>query len=94
MRIGRDHVEKIARLARLELTAAELDLYAAQLERIVGHVDRLAAVDVEGVEPFGVAAVGEEALRTDAPREGLSPEAALANAPQRAGDFFRVPKVT
>ena len=92
--LSRSEIEKIAHLARIELTPAETERYAAQLEKIVEYVGRLSAVDIEGVEPFLNAAAEGNVWRPDQARPGLAREAALANAPKQTDGFFRVPKVT
>lgn len=86
-------VRDIAGLARLRLTADEAEEYAGQLGRIVQYVEQLQEVDVTGVEPAARAQDRWDVMRPDEARDGIGVEAALANAPQRAGDQFLVPKV-
>ena len=93
MAVTRRDVEYVAHLSRIELSGEELDLFASQLEKIVEYVDKLADADVEGVEPLAFAAAAGNVLREDAPRDGLSREGALANAPAAGGGYFRVPPV-
>ena len=64
-----------------------------ELNGILGWVEQLAALDVEGVQPLTGAARMALRLRDDAVTEGGIPEKILANAPERAGDYFVVPKV-
>ncbi|HEV8617159.1 MAG TPA: Asp-tRNA(Asn)/Glu-tRNA(Gln) amidotransferase subunit GatC [Methylomirabilota bacterium] len=91
--ISREDVDHVARLARLALTDAEKVLMRDQLNAILVHIDALRAVDTEGVEPTSHAVPLVNVMRDDEPRECLSQDAALANAPDRAGEFFRVPRI-
>ena len=86
-------VRRIARLARLKLSDDEIQLYAGQLARILGYMDQLEAVDTSGVEPLAQPLNLTNVLREDLPRPGIGPDVALANAPEREGFFFRVPRV-
>lgn len=89
--LDRTLVAKIARLARLDLTPAELDAITPQLDAIVDYVQRLDAVDTAGVEPLAHALDVTDALREDEPRPSLPVEEALANASGRRGPNFAVP---
>ncbi|MBN2200403.1 Asp-tRNA(Asn)/Glu-tRNA(Gln) amidotransferase subunit GatC [bacterium] len=93
MRVTLEDVEKIARLARLELTEEEKALYRRQMEEMLNYVDQLKTLDTEGVEPTYFMATTESRLRDDHPSGSLPVEQALLNAPARSGGFFRVPKV-
>jgi aspartyl-tRNA(Asn)/glutamyl-tRNA(Gln) amidotransferase subunit C len=95
MSLSLDEVRRIARLARLRLSAEEEQALAGQLSAILDHVAQLGELDVSGVEPMTHAlAAGEAApLREDALLPGLSPEEALANAPARQGTCFKVPRI-
>ena len=96
MPIDRARVRHVARLARLRLTEREEELYAAQLGAVLGYLERLAAVDVSGVEPLCFAGLAEglgDPLREDVARPGLSREQALAGAPRQDGQAFVVPRV-
>jgi aspartyl-tRNA(Asn)/glutamyl-tRNA(Gln) amidotransferase subunit C len=64
-----------------------------QLDRILAYIDSLRRLDVEGVEPTSHAVPMVNVLRADEVRPGLPPAAMLANAPDRSGDFFRVPRI-
>ncbi len=90
-----EDVRRIARLARLELDAGELERYRGQLSAILGYVEQLQALDLSGVEPMTHAlAAGDAApLRPDEVHRSLPPEEALANAPARDGTFFEVPRI-
>jgi aspartyl-tRNA(Asn)/glutamyl-tRNA(Gln) amidotransferase subunit C len=91
--ISREDVVHVARLARLALTDAELETMREQLNAILAHIDALKAVDTMGVEPTSHAVPQFNVMRDDEPRPCLSLDEMLANAPDRAGDFFRVPRI-
>lgn len=86
-------VERIAYLARLQLSEAELASYSLQLQAIVTFVDQLQAVDTAGVEPMVHAIELSNVLAVDEVREGLSRDAALSNSPDHDDECFRVPAV-
>jgi len=90
---ARELVERIAELARLRFSAEELESFAEQFQRIVGFVQVLQQLELEGVEPLTHVVEVENALREDEPKESLPREEALRNAPRHDGVFFRVPKV-
>lgn len=92
-RITRDEVQRIAALARLELADAEAERITGQLEAVLGHVEQLAELDTEGVEPTAHAIPVATPLRPDVAGPVLDPEVALGNAPAREGTAFLVPKV-
>lgn len=92
-RIDRSEVERVAALARLELGAEEASRMTADLEQILGHVESLRALDTAGVEPTVHAIPLATPLRDDRALPALDPERALANAPERDGFAFVVPKV-
>jgi aspartyl-tRNA(Asn)/glutamyl-tRNA(Gln) amidotransferase subunit C len=96
--IDRERVRQVARLARLELSAAEEERFAAQLGHVLEHIERLQAVDVSGVDPLAFAGdvdakQAEALLRADEPREGLPHERALDGAPEHDGQAFLVPRI-
>lgn len=93
MKISIADVRHIAALARLELTAEEEALFAEQLSTILEHVETLRAVDTEGVSPTAHADGGLTPLREDVVTNQPDVERVLGNAPDRSGDFFRVPKI-
>ena len=91
--ISREEVQHVARLARLSLTDEELERMREQLDAILAYIDKLRELDVEGVEPTSHAVPLVNVMRDDDITPVLPPEAALANAPDRAGEFFRVPRI-
>ena len=91
--IGREDVVRVARLARLALTDAELETMREQLNAILAHIDALRAVDTAGIEPTSHAVPQFNVMRDDEPRPCFPQEEMLANAPDRSGAFFRVPRI-
>ena len=92
-RIETREVERVARLARLELSAEETQRMREQLDRILGYIDKLRRLDTEGVPPTSHAVPMVNVMREDEPRPCLPSQEMLANAPDRSGDFFRVPRI-
>ena len=93
MSIDRTTVEKVAKLARLQLSGEELDRYGKQLGAILDYIAKLEKLDVQGLEPLAHAVDTENVFREDVPRPSLPRDAALQNAPEKNGDFFIVPKI-
>jgi aspartyl-tRNA(Asn)/glutamyl-tRNA(Gln) amidotransferase subunit C len=91
--ISREDVEHVARLARLALTEAECLRMREQLDGILAYIDTLRALDTSATGPTSHALPLVNVMRDDENRPCLGQEAALANAPERAGAFFRVPKI-
>lgn len=86
-------VEHVARLARLELTSEEKELFAGQMDAILGYVEKLKELNTDAIVPTSHAVPMENAFREDAARPSIGLEKALANAPMVSGSFFAVPKV-
>jgi aspartyl-tRNA(Asn)/glutamyl-tRNA(Gln) amidotransferase subunit C len=97
MAITREEVRKIAELARLHFSDAELGEFTEQFQRILDYIEKLKEVGIEGVEPTShVSLAGDfekHMFREDAPRPSLTVEEALKNAPDQNDDHFQVPKV-
>ena len=91
--ISRADVEHVAELARLHLTDDEIDLMQGQLSRILEAIAVLNEVDTSHVGPTASVLALENVMRDDEPRDGISRDAALANAPMREGHHLRVPLV-
>lgn len=87
------NVNYLAQLARLALTPEEKARYAAQLGDVLHHLERLAEVDVSGVEPTAHAFPLENVWDADTPRPGLSVADVLRNAPAQREQMISVPKV-
>jgi aspartyl-tRNA(Asn)/glutamyl-tRNA(Gln) amidotransferase subunit C len=86
-------VRRIATLARIHVEDAELPALQTELNGILGWIEQLNEVNVDGVEPLTGAAQMALKMREDVVTDGGYPDKILANAPERAGDFFVVPKV-
>ncbi len=93
MSLTPEQVHWVAHLARLELTEAELATMTRQLSAIVEYVAQLQQVKTEGVEPLAHAVAVQNVFREDEPAPSLPVADALANAPDRHGDFYSVPAV-
>lgn len=86
-------VEHIANLAKLALAPAEIEQYRQQLSRILADFDALARVDTSAAPPTATVLPLRTVMRPDEVRPGLDTADALANAPDHADGFFRVPAV-
>ena len=86
-------VRRIAKLARIRVEENQLPQLQAELNGILGWIEQLNEVDVDGVEPLTGGAQMALRLRDDVVTDGGIVERVLANAPDRAGDFYAVPKV-
>jgi aspartyl-tRNA(Asn)/glutamyl-tRNA(Gln) amidotransferase subunit C len=91
--ITRDEVAHLARLARLAVTDAELDLFAGQLDVILGSVARVGEVAADDIPPTSHAVPLENVFRPDERRPGLTQEQALSGAPEAEDGRFRVPRI-
>jgi aspartyl-tRNA(Asn)/glutamyl-tRNA(Gln) amidotransferase subunit C len=93
MSLKPDEVRWVAHLARLDLSAAELEQMTPQLSAILDYVGQLQQVATDGVEPLAHPLPIHNVFREDEPAASLPVDAALANAPRRHGDFYSVPAV-
>jgi aspartyl-tRNA(Asn)/glutamyl-tRNA(Gln) amidotransferase subunit C len=93
MALTRADVEKVALLARLDLTDAELATMTGQLAQIVGYVDQLSEVDTEGVEPMAHAVEVTNVFAADVVEPSLPREVALATAPRHNDRGYLAPAV-
>ena len=91
--IDTEQVRKVAKLSRLELTEAELEEFTGQLSAILDYVEKMNELDTDNVEPLAHCLPVSNVFRQDCIKESLGTEKALANAPQRDGGFFKVPKI-
>jgi aspartyl-tRNA(Asn)/glutamyl-tRNA(Gln) amidotransferase subunit C len=89
--IDREQVLHVARLARLELSDAEVERMASELSTILDHVERMNELDLEDVEPTAHVVALENVLRADEPRPSWPREQILEPAPDPAEGAFRVP---
>jgi aspartyl-tRNA(Asn)/glutamyl-tRNA(Gln) amidotransferase subunit C len=98
MKITREQVIRVAELAHLELSEAELDVYSRQLDNILGYIEKLNRLDTSQVEPMAQVFSGDEAeenvtARADEAIRSEVAEAVLSIAPDPSRPYFRVPKV-
>jgi len=91
--LTRSDVEHVAYLARLGLTAAELDVLEGQLNHILDQYAKLAELDTSAIPPTAQTIELENILRDDVVTPSLPVEAVLGNAPARSGDFILVPPI-
>ena len=93
MSLSSDDVRWVAHLARLELSDAELATMTPQLSAILDYVTQLQQVNTDGVEPLAHPLKVSNVFRPDEPAPSLPVDQALANSPDRRGDYFGVPAV-
>ena len=93
MKLSRESVQRIAQLARLRLTADEESEIIEQLDRILSYMDKLNELDTANIELFNHDIDNLSALREDKLTNQPNTDALLANAPDRDGNFFKVPKI-
>lgn len=91
--LTREQVEHVAKLARLAISTEETALYGRQLSSILSYVEKLNELDTAAIQPTSHVLPLTNVTRADRARPSLAPDQALANAPDRAGDLFRVPKI-
>jgi len=92
-KIDQAQVRKVARLSRLDLTEAEVEEFTGQLSAILDYVEKMNELDTDNVEPLAHCLPISNVFRADSVKESLGTEKTLANAPQRDGEFFKVPKI-
>lgn len=93
MPVTLNDVEHVARLARLDFSPEEMTRLTGELNRVLDYMEQLNRLDTTTVEPLTHMTDAVNALRDDRPTNGVAREEALKNAPDRTGEFFRVPKV-
>jgi aspartyl-tRNA(Asn)/glutamyl-tRNA(Gln) amidotransferase subunit C len=93
MKINRPQVEQVARLARLALAEEELDVLTGQMDAILGYVEKLNALNTDGIVPTAHAVPMENAFRADEIKPSIGAEKALQNAPAAGNGCFKVPRV-
>jgi len=93
MSVDSSTVRRVAKLARLRLAEGDVAGLEAELNKILGWIDQLQAVDTDGVEPLAAVIPTRAPWRADQVTDGNCREAILANAPASAHGFFAVPKV-
>ena len=93
MIIDDETVEKIAHLARLELSADEKQVLIADMNKILGFMDKLNEIDTSGIEPLVYMTDSVNGMRDDVVKQVITHEEALENAPKHDSDYFLVSKV-
>ena len=93
MGITRKEVEYVSHLARLRLSEEEAEKFTSQLDQILSYFEKLQELDTSQVEPTSHPIPIVNAFREDEVRSSLDIEDALANAPEKEGNFFKVPKI-
>lgn len=93
MSISEEQVRHVALLARLKLTDEEISRLGEDLNSILGHIDTIQQLDLTDVPPTAHALDMVNETRADEVRQGLSREAALANAPEAADGAFVIPRI-
>ena len=92
-KINSKDVRKVAKLARLQIPENEIEIYTSQLEKILGYVAQLEKVQTDDIPPTTRAVEVINVVREDLIDQTKIREELLDQAPQREGDFFRVPKI-
>ena len=93
MNIDKETVEKVAHLARLELAEDEKEKMIADMNKILGFMDKLNEIDTSGIEPLVYMTNEINTVREDVIKQEVTHEEALLNAPKHDKDFFLVAKV-
>lgn len=93
MKISKEEVEKLAHLSRLEFNAEEIASVQKDMDKILGFVDKINELDLDGVEPLIYMSDERNVLRKDEVSQTITKDEALKNAPDKDTDYFRVPKV-
>ena len=93
MSLSPDDVRKVARLSRLAIPEDQVESYRAQLQAVLGYVERLREVNVEGIEPLTHVADSVNRLDEDIPGPTLPNEVLMKMAPETVPPFVKVPKV-
>ena len=93
MAISPKEVELLSHLARIQLTPEELTRFAGQLEEILSYVEKLKSAKTEGVPPTSHVLPLSNVFREDKLQPSLPTDQALADAPEKEGPYFKVPRV-
>lgn len=92
-KIDEAQVRRVALLSRLELSDEEVTQFSGQLSDIVTYIEKLNELDTDNVEPLAHCLPVHNVLREDVPAPSLTNDQALANAPERVDEYFKMPKV-
>lgn len=93
MAITKEQIQWIAHLSRLEIKPDELALAATQLTSILDYINQLQQINTDNIEPLAHALDVSNVFREDDLKESLAVDEALANAPNRQGNFYGVPAI-
>jgi aspartyl-tRNA(Asn)/glutamyl-tRNA(Gln) amidotransferase subunit C len=93
LHISKEEVERVAKLARLEISEGEKDAFSKQLSSILTYIEELKSWDTTGIEPTATVLEQTNVLREDRAQSSLPVEQALMNAPDSDGGYFRVPRI-
>ena len=93
MALEKKDVNKVAHLARLEISSTEMDRLTTDMNSILGYIDKLAELNTDGVEPTSHAVPVTNAFREDERKEYFSVQKGLSNAPDSEDGCFKVPRV-
>jgi aspartyl-tRNA(Asn)/glutamyl-tRNA(Gln) amidotransferase subunit C len=93
MKLDQETVEKVAHLARLDISEEEQEKFTDQLSDILDHAEKLNELDTEDVEPMAHATDVNNVLRSDEVKESLAQDEAVGNAPDAEQGMFKVPQI-
>jgi aspartyl-tRNA(Asn)/glutamyl-tRNA(Gln) amidotransferase subunit C len=93
MSLDPETVRRIAALARIRVEETEVEALRDELNGILGWIEQLNEVNIDGIEPLAGGSAMAMAMRQDVVTDGAQTDRILANAPERISDFFAVPKV-
>ena len=93
MKINRNEVEQVARLARLDVNELDVEKLTSQLNTVLTYIDKLNELDTTSIEPMAHALPLYNVFREDDLKPSLESGRSLDNAPEQDGPFFRVPRV-
>lgn len=93
MALTKNDIEHVAALARLELTEPEKEEFTRDLNAVFGLMEKLKRLDTAGMKPMSNPVPLQNVFRADTIQPSLGTDKVLANAPDRMGDFFKVPKI-
>ena len=93
MKLDKNTVKYIAKLARIELSEEEAEYFKPQMQRIIEYVEKINSLNLEGVEPVLSFSPNKNIFRQDKPGRFDNIEGIVSNFPQKQGRFIKVPKV-
>lgn len=91
--IDESQVRAVAKLSRLELNDSEVAKFSVELSSILGYIEKLGELDTDGVEPLAHCLPIHNVFREDVVKPSIDNDTALANAPARHDEYFKVPKI-